>query len=451
VGVLDVRSYARTPDDLFDEGPAARRARESAGAWQRRIESLVAARALVRLVTSSAARKRLDRGAAQREALALAASTFSLAVERYQALDIDKALELLGRADALYRRYEGALVAPRALADVAFYRGLAWTERGQVDRAHVAFREMLALDPARTFPRGYYPARAERAMEGALTDLVAQPDKVRAAFPMDLLTSAGRRAGVDVWIAAVIDGPPSAPTLRLAIVDVRSRGIVSTVVAPLADVAAARERVDRAISVWHTCALRAPTPAPGQGGARVRRRWRLDLGYNHSVFLKHRGTRSVFHSPGATLGVSWRATPNVHVFGRLTHQVSLPDRNRDLLDDFVTLRTAVGVGLIGGNETFEGFLDLGFEVSVALGDVATTTDVDCKHFGVGHPRCGRVDRLPAPATWAGLRAGLGGRWTMFKGFYLAVAAGVSSYVFQSDTVDVLNFPVDASAGLGTSF
>lgn len=450
VGVLDVRSYARTTADLFDESPAARRAREAAGAWQRWLEGLVASRDLVHVVTSGAVRKQLDRGPAQREALALAATTFSLAVDRYQALDIDRALELLGRADALYRRYEGALVAPRALADVAFYRGLAWAERGQLDRAHVAFREMLALDPSRTFPRGYYPARAERAIEGALNDLVGQPDKARAALPMELLATAGRRAGVDVWVAAVVDGPPASPTLRVALIDVGSRGTVSAVTASLADAADARARVDRAISVWHTCALRAPHRT-ARGGARPRRRWRLDLGYNHSVFLKHKGTRSIFHSPGATVGLSWRAARHVHVFGRITHQVSLPDRNRDLLDDFATLRTAVGVGLVWGNATFEGFVDLGLEVGVALGDVATTTDVDCKHFGVDHPRCGRVDRLASPATWAGLRAAAGGRWFMVEGFYLFAMAGVSSYAFQSDAVAVLNFPFDAAAGLGTSF
>lgn len=448
VAVLDVRSYARETEDLFVERPATRRLRETAGAWQRRLERLVAERDQVQLVTSATVRERLLSRRNDRESVRLGSTYYALGVERYTELKGGEALAHFDRAIKLYADGLAEVAQPRRVADAHFYRGLALIEAGLPNRARLAFREVLLLDPDRTFQKGYYPPATEAALEGALLDLQVSKEKARLLLPSARMSRLADRIGVDGVVALAIEGTPEAPVLQLTLYDRTSRGIVLSERVPLDSVPAAEARLDRALSAWHACAVRTEERPRF---ARPRRpQTYIDLGYAHTVLLDHR-TRAAFHSPGAAIGLTWEATENLHIFGRLLPTANLQDANGDLLDQFVSTRLIVGAGFTAGTDDFRGYVGAGLELAVAFADIDMTTDVDCKHFGADHPRCSGIFTLAAPGLWFGLNINAGIRWAFVRSFYLHVGAAITLYAVDSDLVKELNFPLSGSIGVGHRF
>ncbi len=450
VGVLPVRSYAREPEDVFLERPQARALREAAGLWQRRLEALVGRRDQVEVLPASQVRELLARTRGHREAVDLAAERFALGRELYGAIETDGALKQLDRAAELYREAGADATLPRELADVELYRGLAWAERKELNRAHIAFREMFLLDPGRVIQKGYYPEEIERALAGAQLDLTRLPDKVIARYPLARLSTLASALEVDVWVVALLEGTPDAPVLHVAIFDVRSGALTTSERIPLGEAEVVAERVDRALAVWHACAL-----AARDTGSMLRpqrpARWGVEVGYAHVMMLRHRRTRALFHSPGVSIGATWDATRSAHVFARALHMVSLPDDNADLYESFLTSRLVVGGGLSGGTRDVRLFVEAGLEVGFTLQDIRMTTDVDCKHFGADHPRCTRLSTVEAPGVWFGLKVGLGARVRLSDVWYGYATAQMSSYVLEAELVGDLNFPLGLGVGVGHRF
>jgi hypothetical protein len=455
IGVLPVRSYVRGAEDLFEERPGPRKLREEAGQWQRQIERVLGGLDLVRLRPSTDALKRtLDR-ASHREATALARERYVLGVERYRALATDEAIEQLERAARLYVDAQGDIAEPRELADVHMYLGLAQLERGGAHAAHMAFRQMWLLDPGRIIDRGYYPETVESALGGALVDLAQLPDKVRLRFPASTLVPLAAQAQVDIWVTALIESgtDPSvdAPVLALAIFDGRTRNVVLDVRVPLGDGDGerARDLLDRELTAWHACALESQDRTLSR---RVQTpRWSVDLGYTHSLFLRHDRTREIFHSPGVGLAVAWQSSNALHVFGEFSQMVTAPDGNHDLLSGFISSRLAAGAGLTGGSRRVRVFVQAGLELAVTFTDISMSKDVDCKHFGVDSPRCSGLFRDEPPIVWLGLNFGAGIRVGLGESWYLTARTGFTSYVAPASLVRELNFPLSFTLGIGSRF
>ena len=454
VGVLPILSYAREPQDLFQEQPAARGARRDAGQWQRRLETMLGRLDQVVVVTGSQVQDRVARSAEYGDAVQLGAERLALGVEQYESLKREDALRHLDRAAELYRKVLADVVDPRGLADVALYRGLAHIELGAANLAHMDFREMLLLDPGRTFQPGYYPPAVEEALRGALLDVTSQADIIVSRHPIPRLGALTEQVAVDFWAVAIVAGSPAAPFLRLTFYDPRTGGVAFTEQLDLADPKRATLLAERALSAWHACSVQA-ADAPAVPPRPRLPEWYLDLGYTHTLMLKHDGTRDFYHSPGVQLGVSWEATSTVLIFFRSILMDSLPDDNGDLIDEFVTTRLALGAGLTGGSETVRFFVRAAVELAIVWSDIAMTRDVDCKHFTEGlkspHPRCGSYTRLEAPRAFFGLDLEVGLRWRFADGWYLHLAGGVTSYVLEAELVRDLNFPLSLTLGLGNAF
>ncbi|MEZ4265179.1 MAG: hypothetical protein R3F39_02285 [Myxococcota bacterium] len=453
IGVLPVRSYVRGAEDLFEERPGPRQLRETAGQWQRHIERTLSRLDLVRLRPSTDALKRaLDRSS-HREATALARERYILGVERYRALATDEAIEQLERAARLYLDAQGDVTEARELADVQMYLGLAQLERGGSHAAHMAFRQMWLLDPGRVVDRGYYPEAVERALAGALVDLAQLPDKVRIRFPASTLVPLAAQAQVEMWVTALIeagtDDSTDAPVLALTIFDSRTRSVALDVRIPLDDDPLALDLLDRELTAWHACALESQDR---QLARRVQTpRWSVDLGYTHTLFLRHDRTRQLFHSPGVGLAVAWQSTSAVHVFGEFSQMVTAPDSNHDLLSGFITSRLAAGAGLTGGSRRVRVFVQAGLELAVTFTDIRMSKDVDCKHFGADDARCSGLFRDEPPIAWLGLNFGTGLRVGLGESWYLTARTGFTSYVAPASLVRELNFPLSFTLGIGSRF
>ena len=440
--------------DPFADAPENPELRSAAARWHRGIEVAFQGRDQIGLVGSAEIRERLSRQTELRRTLELAQERYALGLEQWRALRAKEALSQLDRSKELYLEAFSDLADPRVVADVELHRGLALIDLGQVGPAHIAFAQMFALDPTRRFERGYYGAPIEQELAGAAHDITSLPTPSAILWPAERLAALAKRLGVDVIAIGLIDAaaqtsggaPQRGSWIELALFDARSGGFTLRESFELGDAMA--DDLDRAISAWHSCVLEAPRtfgrpPAP--------RRWYVDFGYIHSVWLNHRRTRNFVNGPGAHIGVTFIPTPGLELWAKTSQRATLSDANNDLLDVFTTTHIAAGAGLGigGGHLTFS--LRAGIEVALSMADIAMTTDVDCKFFGSANSRCGSIFRAESPAVWLGLDFSATLRYAPTRAWYLGFSAGTTIYAVSGNLVGELNFPLYGTFGFGLPF
>ncbi len=459
VGILPGDSFVRDGAQMFEEDARSREAREAMGVWQRRVEEGLRKLDLVRVVESDELRERLESRGPVRQTHALARERFELGRERYRALELEPAAEQLDRALDLMAQSWSEVTQPRVVADAHLYRGLAMMDRGLESEALVAFRSMWLRDPSRRFQSGYYPQATESVMKRALDDLVAMGDLVGARYPAARLLELTRATQVESLVSVALRPSDEGPVLRVVIYDAVSRLRTVDLRVKIGDTKRAIEVLDRSLSRWHSCAVRSEErtyvakPRP--------RRWQIEFGYAHTIFLKDDRTRADFASPGANITVNYRLARALQLFAQMNQMVSVPDTNRDLMEPMMTSRFAFGAGLAAQVGRFEPYARAGIEMGLTLSDAKMTRDVACKHF-VNPPSSldpalnpcdpAQVFTVEAPAFVAGLHAGLGLRWRVVSSWHAQLEVQFSGYVFGSDfPISDLNFPLTLGAGLGHRF
>ncbi|MFO0750284.1 MAG: hypothetical protein U1F43_32135 [Myxococcota bacterium] len=441
VGVLPVATIGT---DLFGDAPQKAPPLAAALAWRHTLEASFQ-RDQVEVLTADVLRDRLQRAPDIKRTVALAADRYDLGLDRWKALQAKEALGHLDRARDLHKEAFSRLADPKAMADVEFQRGLVLRELGDEAGARAAFVAALELDPGRRVARGYYDADTEKVLGQAQAELADRPDPLGALWPADVLVALADRLGLDV-IGLMLLEPDG--TLRLVVWDARTRAPARSEAFATNDKAHAERALDRALSAWHACALQAE-----QGLVRPtwRPHWYADLGYVHSVWLRHRRTRDFLQGPGAQIGVTFEPSPGLEVFFRTAQASTLSDANGDLLDVFTTTRVTVGLGLAVGSPTLRLSLRAGLDLQISLADIAMTTDVDCKFFGPESDRCGGLFSADSPTVWLGIDFGLSLRWAPVREFYFTFSAGNASYIFAPSAAAELNFPLYGSLGFGLPF
>ena len=454
VGVLPVTFLP--PASHGASAQASREEPELAERWQGQLERALAARDAVVLHGLDPIRQRLASHPQLQRTATIARERFELGLAHWRELQLKEALADLDRARTLYLEAFEDLANPSALADVELQRGLVLRELSDPVAADLAFRALFALDPGREIQHGYYDAETERALLDAAREVRQRPNPLAALWEPERLKAAGKLVGVDLWaygiilpaVGAAAGGTPSAPELALAILDLRLGGGTRLIQIPLGATLLAQDRLDRELSVWHTCALEAR-------GARMPRRskyaWDVDLGYVHSVWIRHRRTRDFLHGPGAEIGLAWRPTPGLELYARTAQVVTMVDSNSDLLDAFTVTRTTLGAGLTVESEGVQFTLRAGLDLALSLSDIHTTTDVDCKFFGAESERCGGIFRAKVPAVWFGFDFAVALRFRPARTWFVAFTAGAASYVVAPEAARELNFPLYGSLGFGLPF
>ena len=368
VGVLPVRALVRSPGDLSEARPEVRELQEQEGLWQRRLEQTLDSLDLVSVVVPQQVRERLRARAALQEKVSVARERFSLGLEAYRQLDLDRALINLDRARELNQSIGLPLLDGGAMADTALYRGLVFMEQGEAHRAHISFQEMWAADPGRRFQPGYYTSATEEAMESALLDLRDLAASGGALPSTDDLGQLATSSAVDTWVFARLERSESgASAVRLVVFDASSGTLAVDERIDLED-DQALERLERLLSAWHACALSTEKGPSGRPPA-PRARLLVSLAPSYALFLKHDRTRAPVHSPGGVVGIAWEVSGPLELFAQANHMATLPDRNRDLLETFVTSRITAGVGLgaAGRRWSFSGRAGLEMAISLAEG------------------------------------------------------------------------------------
>lgn len=430
--------------DVFGEGKVASARVVDAEMWTQ-VLARRAARDQLDVLSADVVRDRLRRAPDLKRTAALAEERFDLGLDRWKALQPKEALVHLDRALALHAEALSIVAEPRAQADAQFQRGLVLRELGDPASARAAFIAALELDPGRRVQRGYYDAETEATLVAAERDLADRPDTLGARWTDDTLATLAERLGADLFILGLLE--PDG-TLRVVVWDVRTRAPARSDAVPTADGERAQVLIDRALSAWHACFLQAEQglvrPSP-------RKEWFADVGYQHNVWLRHRRTRDFLHGPGAAIGLTWEPSPGLELFLRTSQQSTLSDANADLLDVFTTTRLTLGVGLAVGPRALRFSVRAGLDVQIALADIATTQDVDCKFFDPDHPKCGAIFSADAPVVWVGIDFALNLRWAPVRDFYFTFTAGNASYALMPSAASELNFPLYGALGFGLPF
>lgn len=453
VAVLPVVSLGGLADP-FAEGPQDPDLRSAAARWHRGIEVAFQGRDQVEVIGSAEIRERLTRRNEIRRTLELAQERYALGLEQWRALRAKDALGQLDRAKELFLEAFSDLADPRALADVELHRGLALIDLAQVGPARMAFAQMFALDPTRRFERGYYGTPIEQELAGAAHDIATIPTPSAVLWPAERLAALARRLDVDVWALGLIESgaptgqPGAAGRIELALFDARSDSVTLRESFEVGAGELMTEDLDRAVSAWHSCALEAPRTFVRPP---ARRRWYVDFGYVHAVWLNHRRTRDYLHGPGVHIGVTFMPTTGLELWAKTSQRATLADANNDLLDVFTTTHIALGAGLGIGSQRFTFSLRAGVEVALSLADIGMTTDVDCKFFGAGNDRCRGIFRADSPGVWLGLDFSASLRYAPTRAWYLGLTTGTTIYAVSADLVGELNFPLYGTFGFGLPF
>ncbi len=437
--------------DPFTDPPENAALRNEAAFWHRGIEVALQGRDQVTVIGGAEIRERLMRQGEMRRTLELAQERYALGLEHWRALRPKEAVAQLDRAKELHLEAFSDLADPRVLADVELHRGLALTDLGALGPARMAFAQMFGLDPTRRFERGYYGAPIEQELAGAAQDIIAIATPSALLWPAERLAALARRLGVDVVAMGLIARPRSKDngpqTIEVALFDARSNSFTLRDTFELGTQPAMSEDLDRAMSAWHTCALEAPVTLVRPP---ARRRWLVDFGYTHAVWLQHRRTRNYLHGPGVAVGVTYMPLPGLELWAKTAQRTTIADANNDLLDVFTTSHIALGAGLGVGSDELRFAVRAGLEVGLSMADIAMTTNVDCKFFGEG-PRCRGIFRAESPAVWFGLDFSMSLRYAPTRDFYLGLTAGTTIYALAGDIVGELNFPLYGTFGFGLPF
>jgi hypothetical protein len=177
---------------------------------------------------------------------------------------------------------------------------------------------------------------------------------------------------------------------------------------------------------------------------------RLDTSGSYALYLRQ-PTRKDFHSVGFSVGLSDELRPDLEWFVRVNMYTSLSDPYRDLLHAFNSVRLLAGLGFAWQRGPLRVFVRPGLDVHL-LGSFVTTTDPDCKLFGLSHKLCDPQTVLDLDQRiLMGGNLALGGHVSIGRNFFAVIQGSVSAYFLPLAGTDRLNFPLSGEAGLGYRF
>lgn len=451
VGVAAFRNYYVAPGDVFRRKDAL----AYDDALHRSLEYVqerLTRRPDIDLVTDRTLRERISSQRSYQEGILLAREWFNLGVDHYRALRLDRALENLDRAEKLYLDIHQDLVEPFALAELELYRGLALSEKGATDLAHVAFKQMFAFNPWQRFRRGYYAAATEKAIQAALVDFQLTTNRDMLYFTPERIDRFLEEQGLDSLLFGYVDRRDDGGAELHVVVYERAPGRVAfRDVAPLAGDPTDIDSVDRLLTRWLACADWRHREEPRTPlDARVF----LDVGISYSFFLVQ-PLRQLFHSVGLRTTVAWQLTQSFDLHGTFAVKTTFPDPNKDLIESSTTFRGLIGAGFTFRSRRLRYYIHPGVDI-LYVGPMRWTTNAFCKFYADFDPAerrfCapGDIDSLPS-SYLLGLGVATGLDVFLTTDLYLDIRAESSAYFVPFAATDTLNFPLDFSLAVGYAF
>lgn len=450
IAVLPIRSALVRTSELFGGAPDPR---DSTAELRAAVLTSLQSRDYVDILSPTAVREQLRKARGAAGTASVARERYRLGVEYYLSMAFDRAVDSLKRAETLYDEIFHDIVAPRAPADAWLIRAVALVQAGQHAEAHVAFKRMFALQPSRRFARrGFYGPAVDAALVTAFEDFLATGRHDSPFGDVERLHRLAERLHADALVIAAQRRGPEGEQAVISVFRAADRVVAGRLVVPLRGFSEpgsrAARRIDAFVSRQVAC---VPVRARTASAKSPKRRhiW-LDTGATAGAFLR-KPTRQQFYSLGFSAGIEQRMRTGVSWFGRANVLTSLSDPWRDLPQAFNSLRGIVGLGFARTIGPVRLFFKPGVEAHV-LGSARTTSDANCKFFGVDSYKCDKtVTRNLEQDVLLGVNGAVGAQVHLGRRFFLASQASSAWYFFPLSGAQDLNFPLFIDLGLGHEF
>ncbi len=377
--------------------------------------------------------------------IALARELAEEGVGAYERMHLEDAVRRLQKSAGLLDRTQHRWIDSAEVAEVRLTLALAHLESGRRDKAHLAFKALLALDPHRTLAKGYYSPGAIQAFQVAKADFDSasdhSPGPSAAAIPGKLVEA---RYVLEAHLRRRARG---AAALVVSLYDSKTKRLIDRESVP-ADVDSLPWRTERLVSRMLACltpdGLPEAPPNPFPTG-----RWRVGASVAGEVYGQ-RPAREPFVSMGLTVRGDFLVRPHLVALGRLGFSTSTDARlssedYEDLRTSLDTARLFLAIGPRISTSRMEVHLAAGLE-AMAPSAVRHTRDPGCK-FGAGQ-FCLSQRHDPGLLFGPGLASGVS--WRVIGPIRLNVEAAMTWYVLSAGD-NALNAPFRMGTGLAYAF
>ena len=440
VAVLPFKNHLVAPADLFAADTAQPTDLQLETAEGKLLAAL-ADQPYLALLPPSEVRRRLADAPGTAAQQATAQTLYRVGLELYLGLASGRAIDKLAAATKLLRDVFADVYDPKPAADAQFMLGVALVDAGRNALGHVAIKDGFALQPDRRFRRDFFPPATASAIGAALTDFLSTADPLRQFGDHQRLAALSRKLGVDWLIIATLRKADSGPELCIGVFSAQRRLMEAEIRLPLN---APEAPLNAFLTRWLACApviaetAVLPSTEPGLFA---------DMSLSFMPFLRQ-PTRTRFLSLGFATGLDVNLRDNLHWFGRLGLHTSLPDAYHDLLRSFNALRVVTGLGASWRNGPLRLFANLGVDAHF-LGSFVTSSDPDCKLFGVDHRLCDKSTIVNLDqSVLVGVNGAAGGQLHLGRDFVLVLRVALSNYFLPFDGTDHLNRPLGIELGFG---
>ena len=371
-----------------------------------------------------------------------------LGVDQYKELRVDDAVRSLETAQRSLLEAYHDLVAPEAVADLSLVLAQAYLELKKEGDAHVALKQMFFRSPHRRFKKGFYSPRFESALNKALTDFLATFPKQNPLISQERLEGLARALNADAVIFPyLVRGADDATEVRIVVFDRKSRNVSYRGRFISVGQNEDFERIDRFVTRWTTC-------LPYEGANPPKPKWvhrfYVDTSFAYNLFVDQ-PTRRYFHNLGVGLSGEWQFSEGLGIFVQVNMFSSTEDPDRDLIDDFTSVRTLFGLFYAFSGPFWRIQVRLGWDAHF-LGSGATTTNRYCKFYGFADKDCRAGDVVQfADEILMGPNVAFGVQFFVGRDVYLSLRTSLSTYVFPADRPTVFNYPFSAELGVGYTF
>ena len=438
IGVLPVRTIS-TSIPLFVSKPVDGESGDEEGVSNLATYAVDALRLdpRFRALGPSAIQSVLESDPSRATAVELVRERYEMALELYDMLAVEKAVQHLEEATSHGQKLYLELTNPKLMARIQFLTGMCHLERGRAGKAHIAFKSAFHLHPHRTFRSGYHPASTEAALQSAREDAFSEP---REPWPME-------RSRIQTLIQSI----PLSHVVQFTrgekgIGWVATDGIRTWRENPI--LFDEHDEVEsRVVSKWMSCVEGRRAKPRFEN---YQREFRLDTNLAHGVFLDQ-PTREMGHVFGVVTNGSFRFNRYLDMAVKIGVSTLFQDPLEDLRSSVTLVQASLTPGFSFRSGPWMWFFRTGLE-ALYMDPYKVQTNPDCKFFGVDSERCPTGNSIEEKQrVLLGLPLLAGGSLNLTDSVFVSLTT--SFHIFRSSllTNSAFNSLLQNELGIGFRF
>jgi hypothetical protein len=439
------RDFRIDPEALFFEGDVAGPAGQEIGKACTTAAEFISEEPEIELTDLTAGRGQLEVEGLQNQELVVR-GLLHLGIERYRDINLKEAISVLEEGIKVSLHGYADVLHPTLVSDLYLYLGLTRLETGEPELAHIALKNMFLLTPDKRFRSGWFPQKVEKALRAAAVDFVQSPPRENPLGTTERVAGflKANRANALMYLY-LESGSDKTVMLETRVFEMPRKESDSMGMTRDSRRWDGVTSASLAVSAWLAC---ADLPSRIDTSRRLPRIF-LETGASYSMFLADNTTRTGFHNLGGAVSLAYQIQPGLDTFIKFNFYRSVEDSYGDLLDDFWSIRTAIGVGYSAVFSWGRVFTHFGFEMNYLSG-FRSSTDPRCKLWPDDPELC-ESSTVSKPSFLFGAMGLVGVNVFLSRQVFMTMQVGVSGYFVANENLSDLNSPFVTEIGFGYAF